>query len=368
MQFAMMVLVAAVFCRLLATTAPTRRLAAAGLVVVFVATLLRPSVSIFFIPLCLLLARRGGWRSLAVGLVAGVALAAAADFIFLRTSAPYPFQDWLPMVNALPTNPAWALEVAVMNVQENLSFLSQGVPLEQYQRIQIGVGILLLVGMTIAGRRWRSLKIPRLPMVEALLHLYNLSVIVVFYLLLYDMRDWRDFRGMATHLLFSLLLFVAFRRRFWLALFVVSGVLILPETLAHYNSAAGVYLSEARHAEYAEWQEKLADVLVYQPDAPSPWCNTITHGARYLIDLAPVLALPPQIGTSFVLGMRELHDPPYSRYLMMENDEFTLFQERFARLEKLADVPNGAIYLNPDSACHDEPAPAADMAAASVAQ
>jgi hypothetical protein len=46
---------------------------------------------------------------------------------------------------------------------------------------------------------------------------------------------------------------------------------------------------------------------------------------------------------------------------MMENDEFALFQERFTHLEKLAYVPNGAIYLNLDSKCHED---AADVSVA----
>ncbi len=352
MHFATAALIAAVFYRLMTTAKLTWRQAAAGLLVVTAATLLRPMMSLLFIPLCLLLVHSKTWWKLLLGLLAGVVLGGFFTLVIMQTSAPYPFHDWRPILGALPNNPTQAVELALMNADKNLRSITQSEPAQLFQRGQFLVAVILLLALPLINRFWRrEWYIPRLPAKETLLHLYILCSIVVFYILFYDMHDWRDFRGLSPYLLLSVLLFVAFRRRFWLAAFVISGALFLPLAQAEYINWAGAYLSPTRHAEYVEWQEELANVVTYEENAPSPWCNTVFHSVSFFKDSTALLTLPPQIAISFALGIPDLPDPPQSRYLMLDQGDYTNFADRFARLQPIMDVPGGTLFYNPDSAC-----------------
>lgn len=354
---ALAVLVAAAFYPLMTTRPPTRRQVAFALVAVTLATLLRPMMGVFFLPLGVLLQRRNNAVSIALGLAGGAVVGAIVVYGVMITAAPYPFNPLNDILAALSHDIAWAVQLVQKNLTDNLQYFTQAEPPQLFQRAQIVVAVALL-GVTAVVGLWRyGRRLTGMSSAEALLHLFNLSSVFVFYMLFYDIRDWRDFRGEAPHVLFSVMLFVAFRRRFWLALFVASGLVFLPQVVPYYTNWSLAFLSPERHAVYEEWQPKLAQAMIYQPDAPTPWCNTVTHTGRFFDSQATLLALPPEFAISFTLDARELPMPAKARYLLVDPASFVVYEDRFKNLEPVLEVPGGMLFLNPDSAC-----PAADEA------
>lgn len=97
--------------------------------------------------------------------------------------------------------------------------------------------------------------------------------------------------------------------------------------------------------------------LYYDPDAPSPWCNTLM--IEIPLYTADAVRIPAGVGISWVLSFDDwLGDELKSRYVWMSGERAAneaLAVGRNLSLRYLADMPRGQLYLNEASACpHDE--------------
>jgi hypothetical protein len=346
-------LIAAAFFLLMSAPARTPIQAAFVLTAVMIAAALRPTFGLLFIPACLL-PRRGHNRvTIGAAFATGALLWGVVLVAVTSTAAPFANNVFRVFVNTLSNHPAEAARLVFDNIKLNLQRFLKGEAVEVVQRLQM---LLLMTGfgtfLFFRNRRGRKLFAQNLDSSEALLHIYNVGLILILYIVFYDLAGWRDFRGMAPHLFFTLLLLIAFQRRLWIVTLVIPCLIALPSSGRLYAKWSSGYFSPHSHAMYIHWQPRLKNLFVYERSPASRWCNTVLHTGYYMMDNSPILlALPPQMAISLVLQADEVNVPVKSRYLLLDTDFFIKNPDKFSNVEPLMDVPGGTLYLNRDSAC-----------------
>jgi hypothetical protein len=350
-------LAAAAFFLLMSTPAPAPLPAALQTAFAFTAIMigaaLRPTFGLLFIPACLLLQRGNTRVTIGAAFAAGALLWGVTLVAVTLTAAPFANNVFRGFVNTLSSHPIEAVQLIFDNIRLNLQRFLKGEAPEVVQRLQMlllvaGFGALLYF-RNRQGWKFSSHDSDRS---EALLHFYNVGLILVLYIVFYDVAGWRDLRGMAPHLFFSLLLLVAFQRRLWIVALVIPCLFALPSSGRLYATWSSTYFSPERHAMYTDWRPRLRDLFVYARSPAGRWCNTVLHTGYYMFDNSPILlALPPQIAISLVLRADEVTVPVKSRYLLLDTDFFTKNPDKFPHVDALMDVPGGTLYLNRDSAC-----------------
>lgn len=309
--------------------------------------------SALFIPLYIISSRRKTLIPLAIELVKGTALALASFLTF--------GQMLLPGSNfgsTLPTSRAGINNLA-NKIGGNLSNFNQGRDLWIVQRYQV-LGLSLFALVEFVRPLWSKRQSlndllvdrPR-GLWEAVFHLVNLGGILAANIVLYDMFDWRDYRVLAPHLLISLLLLVACKRYRIVALLIVINLVLISGFFGawdelHIKNYA--YQDEDLTATLTNFEDSLDGVLVYDPDAASPWCNTLL-----LVDVWQVLEvefvpIPAGIGISYTRDFSKLDKPPRSAYLLFPTDGDWPYQDS-PDLDYLTDTPYGPLYRNQQVEC-----------------
>jgi hypothetical protein len=316
---------------------------------------------VFFVPVCLLALPIQTRRGKLAAVVSGIALAGGAAVITRLIAAPYPY-TYSAIFASLPSDPVESLRLALGLMSANFAMIGTGHPLEIHLRSLV----FLLTGLLALAVLYQMIhtksaepaaagsKFPAPPLSvksELLLHLYQLVAIFGLALLLYDFFDWRDFRVLAPHLLFTLSLALLLRRR-WLFGFTIAMMIpVLPAALETFSQWSAEHFQADHQAQFVEWQAKWQTTATYQPDAASPWCNTVLLTLPYMYyNTAIALAVDAGMGLSIVLNGADQAFPPKSRYLLLDDEFFVRHQDRL-NVTRLTDAPGGALYLNHESAC-----------------
>ncbi len=349
-QQALAVAVAAGFVVLLrrrdATPRPARF--ALALLLLFAAWL-RPTWSLLFVPYWLLLQPRWNLTRVLVSGGVGVLVFGLMTGFYAWTSAPYPnFRS--RFLSALGDDPGTAFNLLLGNLTTNLLLLGEGNVLEVRLRLQILlVALLLLATLFYALWRHRRDKSQGNTWGESAVLLYILGVALALTILLYDVKEWRDYRVLSPLLLLSGLVLIASGRRWLVLALLATNLLILPEALNVYRIWTEWHVSEAKREEYYAWEAEMQKVMTYEPGV-DPWCNTLLHSHSYLFGPTSVLlAVDAGIGLSSPLDQPT--EPPFrSRYLLLDEGDI----ERFAddlNVRQLLVVPNGVLYENRAADC-----------------
>jgi hypothetical protein len=358
-QQSIAVLFAAVFFRMLNRTVPDKIAATRQWILLMalmaIAIMLRPTWAILFVPLAMLAIRKPTLKTGMLAFIVGVVLFIFSGWLTQLMAAPDVkfVQSLLAVVRNFPLG---SIPVLGLKVIDNIQNAVTGHPIEIHNRVML---FLLLGSLAVAWLsqrvRQKNIVTPQsgLSQPEVLFHLYNIGVILVFNLILYDTYDWRDYRVMTPHLLLSLLLLVACQRYRLLAVLLVAMSLILPLLPATYRSPEwyGNHANTGRQVAIRQWSDQFADIMVYQPHAKSPWCNTVLHTPYYLfVPIETLLAIPPGIGISAVLDEASLVFPLKSRYVLLENAFYEQYADQL-NLQPLLPVPNGMLSLNQAADC-----------------
>jgi len=328
---------------------------AAFLAALVAISLIRMTWIFLAFPVLLLGARERTWRAV---ILAGLGtLALMAVVIGLTSGYLYsPYRTNFLSETLRESSGAWredgplaAVETAARllarNIGDNIAFFGRGVSLEIGGRVQIAFLVAALAAWLVwLARRGRG----GVDRTLAWANLYNLGIILAVNFVLYLMAGWRDYRVMAPHLLLTGLLFVALDRWRWVALFVATNLLMVVPFKDYYLAYGQVYLSHD-HASITRFEEATADYLVYDPDAPSAWCNTLL--IDYHESYAPALiGVPGGIGLSYYPVAEQLEQPVKSRYVLVDADDHAILSAG-TRLEFLTATELGDLYLNLDAAC-----------------
>ena len=332
-----------VFLRLLDGTA-SRPMLTVGLVWLIVASLSRPTWGVLLLPFLFLSGPRTLPSFIRALLVAS--LFSLLDFALIdSTAAYYPTYRSLQIVSYQGS----ALEKLLRYGLHSLELSFTGPPLSLLVRgLVVGLGALGLLGAFVALRR-------RAAPWEGLLHAYNLLGMLVIILLVHQTVDSHDVRVLAPHLLLSLVVLIGLRPR-WGLVACVALLLALPWA---WEDARWLVLNTSGRsaAGQAAWREILGNALHYD-DAhhAEPWCNTLTASFFFLYNLEHgpglLLAVPPGLGISYLFPDSPAPKRLSARYLMLTIEDASRWSGN-QHLELLAQVANGAVYLNHDSACPD---------------
>jgi hypothetical protein len=206
------------------------------------------------------------------------------------------------------------------------------------------VALIALAITTLVLARWRPKStptwLPRLSSREAAFHLANLGVMLIAAMALYQPNGY--FRVLGAQLLLSLLVLVGCHRWAPLAVVAVVNLLLFPSFMDAYKSWQpnfGMGPDPVR-----QLRADLSAHMRFDPDADSPWCNTVLMRTRAL-DWR-MIAIPPGFGVSYVY-VEHFPRPPKSRWVFLaygDNAKTSKFVER-------ARTAGGILYENPRSAC-----------------
>jgi hypothetical protein len=320
----------------------------AGLLLL-IGSLILPIWGTLFVPyFALLLRSRSGWAVWA-GVGVGFVCFAAALIAFMLLGAPFPNAASEILAN-LRIGINAGIERLLLNIQENLEYYAESTTLENWTRGQVIALVaitLVLAGWWLLRKRvgWRDLRVW-----EWSFHAYHLGFLYLLFVTIYLQTGYIDYRQFAPRLLLSTLLLIGLRRHTLAALVVVS---MLPAIAFAYEPARFNVLNHVSgddNVQIMEWQSQFADVLVYDPAAPSPWCNTVMMSQYYVhYELQLLTAIPGGIGLSFDFG--DLTGPPFrSRYLLLHDDIYARYASQLT-VVPLLEVPQGKLYANAMSAC-----------------
>jgi hypothetical protein len=171
--------------------------------------------------------------------------------------------------------------------------------------------------------------------------LWSVVCIVGFVLVFYDVRNWRDYRVIAPHVLLALLVMVSFGAVHWLkrhmVLTMAVSVFVVLQFAEFHRPRVAFDASQV-----ATFAEEVGKVMPYERGA-SPWDNTLLVD-MHSMNAPELLTLPGGIGISTVIKWDQQAWPPRSKYLLLD-------RERAAKvgiptsMQKVAETRIGDIYM-----------------------
>lgn len=326
--------------------------------VIFCAALTRFPWAFLYAPLLLLTVRPQTLRARIVTLIQSAILMLIPTALYALTSAPYPET----IISRITRNPTLARAARILgaNIERNLRLFMDGDHLELHVRAGSALALGILTVFLLATLLWkaRGRQIPaRLSrgLNEAALAWYMLGALLLFIMVIYDIHGLRGYRMLSGPLLMLIGLAVAFRRRWILVPLLIYQVSVFPYALHFYDNFTNFQTAPEKRARYEEYRPQLAEVLVYDPAAPSPWCNTVLYDLFYLLgETSVMVATPPGIGLSITEAVPEGRMPvaPQSKYIALRDGNYEAYRPAL-NLEPLLPLPDGMLYLNLDAPCAD---------------
>jgi hypothetical protein len=324
------------------------------------AGLIRPTFALYLFPLFVLAEEKRDFKTIILSGLKAAPLILLSALGFYLSAAPFPHFRSILFLGDEPLGVKLANFAAY--IQQSFLWLLSSEAVVMLQRYQIAALIILLVAWAIW--RWRRGEAGAWRW-ELALHAYNLLGFYLATILFHETYAGHDYRVMAVHLLFSLVLLAVMHGQWLASAFVFSSLLAMPlvwEQYAWKDANFGGYVQ----AQYAEWQARYDDILVYDADAPSPWCNTLVSSAFYVLDAAGqpglLLGVDEGFGLSWVTNWSfndfeiaipsryQIPEHFQSRYLLLTDGDYADWGADL-NLQRLADAPNGALYLNQDVDC-----------------
>lgn len=332
----------------------SRKVVVAGMIVIIFASLLRLSWIILFLPFIVLISPYNFKR-----LVINLAITGVLLLVIMRITAYVSASGATVAPLAGISRMSFGVEMLralvlsfVKNIQD---FFRLGITpnelLAAYQYTIILVSVFIIL---IFLRRKYHGKVLSLLQVEWTFHAFNLGVIWVASMFLYLVSGWGTYRVLGSHLMISMLLFIAFKRYRLAQFFVLTNLLMTPFFIQAFNTHIMPMYDPQRSSarlEQAEWIDKANPYLAYEAQAPSPWCNTLLTAVRFFDGRLNVL--PSGIGISLFSDNRQLWSPITSHYLLLDQEDFqeVMRQKVPPKLEKLVDTQRGTLYKNLSANC-----------------
>lgn len=330
-----------------------------ALVVLAVASVLRPTNWIVAVPLVLL-----GMRSQRPLLLALTTLAAllgipAFWLIWRYLSAPIPGLaiDWDPATTS--GAPGMLMAYFLGHLGDNVIAIFDVTRLVEapfFQHVMFETAAVACASVVLLALAWRRAmnqrgtaigdRLASLPLDADLFNVLLLGLALLAFLGFYFDSEASISRVTAPFLLLALLVLVATRRRSGMvAAVVAANLLVAPSFLAIYR-AWRVDLFTYDRAGYELFRSQLAASRLAFDPAKTGWCNTLltTTYAREIV------AVPAGIGLSIGRPASNLTAPIRSGYLLLTRDSVDDVQRK-TRLEHLATTTLGELYVNRDAAC-----------------
>jgi hypothetical protein len=345
------VLVAGIFYLLLIQQNPPRYLRWSALLILIFLSIIRFSWAIFFFPLFLIGATQPGKRGLASALLKA-GLIAIPLYLFIGYISSPGGSFLYTMLSAINTAPLKVIGNLIQWMAGNFigflfPFAEQNALTPDFvQAIQFMLLLGTLIVFWIQQRRVPHKTSATSFGADMFFHLYNLTIILFLALLFYLWYGY--YRIFGVHLLVTLLLLVGFKRYRLVVTFIIIGLIGLPVFFNNYQSLhAGSFHQTGDDLQVDGVRVTLEQYIVYKPDAPNPWCNTVLFPNK-VMDYH-ILTIPPKIGISF-LWFGDVDFPLKSRYLLFDDETYQTMHDRL-HVETLVTVPGATLYRNLDLSC-----------------
>jgi hypothetical protein len=349
---AVMIVIAGFAARLMhPDTMQQGRLLAGALVILAIASVLRPTNWIVAVPLVLV---GMSWqRPLRVALATfGAALGVPFFWLLWRyVSAPIPGLaiEWDPATStgAIGMIATYFFDHLRRNADifELSRFLDA--PFFQHVMWESVAVVLLCVPLTVMAR----LRASGAPTGQAssfkadVFTVLTLVLALVAFLGFYFDAQASISRVMAPFLLLALLTYTAMRVRTWLVVTVIAAnLLVAPSFLSTYREWR-VELYRSTRGRYEQLRTQLTPLLRFDHER-TPWCNTLLTTTYQ----REIVAVPAGIGLSVGRPADELTPPIKSGYVLLTTDSVQAFGDK-ARLQHLATTALGELYVNRDAGC-----------------
>ncbi len=343
------ILIAAVFFQVLSQedrTPPRTRIL--GFVLIMLASLLRLSWAMLFLPLLVLT-----WPKTLRRLLLALAITGVTAAILILVSwyvGARGNNSVFTQLGQLQSPLEGIQQIITYFVRNFLAFLRWFDP-GAVQNFQVFILILSLGIMWVVMRHGRSPQ-QQLKRRQTLFHFYNLGGLFIASLLLYFGGGLASLRIFLAHLMISMLLMIALKSYPLVWFFIVTNIVAIPVYWTTFtNTQLPRFLPdiEPTRAEQVEFAAIANQYLVYDPQAVSPWCNTLYMPVEYLDRRVNVV--PAGIGLSFFIELPV--QPVRSHYLLLSSENRTDIASlpEAPRLEKLVDTPRGTLYRNLNAGC-----------------
>lgn len=314
-----------------------------------IASLLRFTWSILFIPFFLVKREHTTWLSTTQLLGRTLVLIALTFFAFQYLASPFPnfISGLIETFNTSWLNGLSLLAMHAVSNFSNLLNLSSGIPLEVSQRYQsLLIVVFGLISYQFGYKIQKSMSLVETKP-ELLFHLINLGLPLILLVLFYEVNpNWRDYRTLAPHLLLSLLLLTRSPRSWLVWGVIITNTLLIQNFMMVYQKNPYRYLVYDSQR-VSIFREQVKDFLVYEKDA-NPWCNTLLVRVKnYTPEL---MVVPAGIGFSATFGWDQLQTPLKSRYILLNQADDEMYRHKF-NLKRLTRTISGDLYLNLDSQC-----------------
>ncbi len=340
LHFAIAIVLAGLFNRYMTDEIRPRWLLVVIPVVITIASLLRPTWSVLFIPY-LLTFGTNSQKSKVLLLISGISVLGMFLYVFTLYSAPFPDNFVNNLLGAIRSSPDEALKYFVSHVASNLvDYFSLLNPfgIEQSLRLQFIAAVVFV--MFAYFRVKKSNNNP----IESVIHICNLLVPFAIIIALYDVGDWRDYRVIAPHVLFSLALFSARKEAIPCMIMLAFSLLAIPSFPETYKQ---LHWNHFQHEAQNELliREKFHPLLHYRSGV-SPWGNSLLIDMNSLQSF--LVGLPAGIGINAVMDWNRIKYPLKSAYVLIEPEIYSQISYK-VHLRPIAFSNHGTLYLNLDS-------------------
>ena len=309
-------------------------------ILLFIASLLRPTWSVLFIPYFILIFRDTPQSKIQIWIL-GVATLGTFFYAFTLYASPYPNNFISHFFIVLNSSPTEAVKYFAIHFSSNLvSYFSLQNPLyiEEFLRLQF---VITVVFGVIIYPRFQEFKSGQF---ESVIHIFNLIAPLAIVISLYDVGDWRDCRVLAPHVLFSIALLLAQRKVFFCMLIFAVSLLSIPSFFEAYKQLhESHFLNKEKNV--ALLQDGVFSVIKYKKDG-TPWGNSL------LIDMDSlqsfIVSVPAGIGINAVLDWNRIQYPLKSAYIFLRPGIYQHISDK-VHFQTIASSVLGTLYLNLDS-------------------
>jgi hypothetical protein len=343
------------------------RLLAAALVILVVASLMRPTWALLFGPTLLLALRPRRWPARAAILASTVPAMVAAWFLWRFISAPVTtgrvswgaLEELARFMEVRSLEDAWALSVALAlrllpTLIRNLAMIqgASRTSLAEHTLFLLhphyqAIGFCLAIsGLSL----WRMLRRPSArssDQVTDLLQIWNIGGLLLPMFFLAAPDSITSARALMGGLLLSLVVTImAKSRRVLTAAVIASNVLMVGPGLEFYQAFRGPAVNVDRE-QVERFRQDVSPRIVFDP-TKGPWCNTLDVTIEDYE--TPLIAIPPGIGITYLPDRDRMFDGLKARYLLLPSARLNATQPG-SHLKHLS----GHLYENLNAECDNGP-------------
>lgn len=179
---------------------------------------------------------------------------------------------------------------------------------------------------------------------------YNMLLLLAAGMTLYLAQGF--YRVFFAALWVSLLMHIAERRYAFVRIFIVASLFFLPSALNYYGEwDGGIKNYTLESPDLRQAQPVIAQTVVFDDVAESPWCNTILIPIGFYD--SRLTLLPPGIGISYYMTYQPMPNLPVrSKYLWLDVKTYNKMTQMYSlRAELLTRLSLGNLYRNLDADC-----------------